>query len=134
MKARFNRPRLIHQTHVKCILDSPPLKEGNGKELRKLHIIQQHIRALKSMGHEPSPSFITSVIELKLDTNTTFEWQRHSHTESDVPHYNQLLEFIDQRAQASESLGHNFLKKNDKKVPKPIPLFSYSCYSYLYSL
>ena len=105
MKARFNRPRLIHQAHVKCILDSPPLKEGNGKELRKLHdIIQQHIRALKTMGHEPSPSFITSVIELKLDTDTMFEWQRHSHTESDVPHYNQLLEFIDQRAQASESL------------------------------
>ena len=124
LKARFNRPRLIHQAHVKCILDSPPLKEGNGKELRKLHdIIQQHIRALKSMGHEPSPSFITSVIELKLDTDTMFEWQRHSHTESDVPHYNQLLEYIDQRAQASESLGHNIFKKNDKKLPKPIPSF-----------
>ena len=95
---------MIHQTHVKCILDSPPLKEGSGRELRRLHdTVQQHIRALKALGHEPSGPLITSVIELKLDTNTMFEWQKYSHDESDVPHYNQLLTFIDHRAQASEA-------------------------------
>jgi hypothetical protein len=74
LKARFNRPRLIHQTHVKCILVAPPLKEGSEKELRKLHdTVQQHLRALRSMGHEPSAPFVTSIIELKLDTNTMFE-------------------------------------------------------------
>ena len=31
---RYDRPRLIHQTHVKMILEAPPLKEGTGKELR----------------------------------------------------------------------------------------------------
>ena len=39
---------------------------------------QQHLRALKGMGHEPSESFITSMLELKLDVDTMFEWQRHS--------------------------------------------------------
>ena len=77
LKNRYDRPRLIHQTHVKCILDSPPLKEGSGRELRRLHdTVQQHIRALKALGHEPSGPFITSVIELKLDTNTMSEWPR----------------------------------------------------------
>ena len=29
--------RQIHQAHVKTILDAPPIKEGSGKEIRKLH-------------------------------------------------------------------------------------------------
>ena len=31
LKVRFNRPRLIHQAHVKCIVQSTPLKEGSEK-------------------------------------------------------------------------------------------------------
>ncbi len=34
LQARFDRPRLIHQTHVRRIVDTPNLKDGNGKELR----------------------------------------------------------------------------------------------------
>ena len=45
------RPRLIHQAHVRVILEAPPLREGNGKELRRLHdTVQQHLRAVKAMG------------------------------------------------------------------------------------
>ena len=54
------------------------------------------------MGQEPSPAFITSLIELKLESSTMFEWQRHSLSCVDVPHYKELLEFLDHRAQASE--------------------------------
>ncbi len=43
-----------------------------------------------------------SMIELKLDTDTFFEWERHSQTETDVPHYQALLDFLDLRSQASE--------------------------------
>ena len=103
LTAQFDRPRLIHQTHVKMILDAPQLRDGSGKELRRLHdIILQHLRALKSMDQQPSPSFITSIIELKLDTTTMFEWQRHTQSQNEVPHYRDILEFIDHRAQASE--------------------------------
>ena len=49
------KPRRIHQTHVKTIIDTPPLTDGTGKELRMLHdVVQQHLRALKAMGNEPS--------------------------------------------------------------------------------
>lgn len=62
---RFNRPKLIHEAHVQRIIEIPPLKEGNGKELRMLHdTAQQHIRALKCMGHEPSRTFLTSLLQL----------------------------------------------------------------------
>ena len=64
------------------------------------------------MGHEPSPAFITSVLELKLDLDTMFKWQKHSQSEVDIPHYNQILEFIDLHALASET-------SNQKKVVKP---------------
>ena len=79
LKSRFNRPCLLHHAHVRKIVEAPSLKDGSGKELRRLHdTVQQHLRALKAMGSEPDESFITSVIELKLDVSTMFEWQRHS--------------------------------------------------------
>ena len=96
LKTRYDRPRLIHQTHVKMILEAPSLKDGTGKELRRLHdTVQQHLRALKAMGQEPSSAFVTSVLELKLDTSTMFEWQKHSQDHRDVPDYHELLEFLD---------------------------------------
>ena len=92
LQARFNRPRLIHQTHVSRILNAPSLKEGSGRELRHLHdTIQQHLRALKAMDYEPFGPFITSVLELKLDPATMFEWQKHSQSSTEVPHYQDLL-------------------------------------------
>ena len=99
LKARYDRPRLIHRTHVQM-----PLREGHGKELRRLHDnIQQHVRALKTLGCDLPGKFITSMIELKLYVDTLFEWQKHSQSSTDVPHFEKLLEFIDLRAQASET-------------------------------
>ena len=75
LKSRYDRPQLIHQAHVKVILDTPRIKDESGKELRRLHDeVQQHLRALRSMGQEPSRAFVTSVLELKLDQTTLFEW------------------------------------------------------------
>ena len=104
LKVRYERPCLIHQAHVKTILDTPQLKEGTGKEIRKLHdTVLQHLCALKSMGYEPSGPFITSALELKLDQATMFEWQKHSQKSVGVPHYQDLLDFLNLRAQATES-------------------------------
>ena len=80
LKSRYDRPWLIHQTHVRTILEAPTLKTGEVKEIRRLHdTVLQHIRALKAMGCEPSGPFITFVIELKLDTTTMFEWAKQLH-------------------------------------------------------
>ena len=117
LKSRYNRPRLIHQAHVRKMLETPNLKDGSGKELCRLHdTAQQHLRALKAIGHEPSGAFMT---ELKLDTNTIFEWQRYSQDSADVPHYKKLLEFIDLRAQASEAAVSDSGKKPFKMDNTP---------------
>ncbi len=66
-------PRLINQTHARKIHEAPSLKDGSGKEIRRLHdSVPQHLRALKAMGEEPSGAFITSILELKLDQATMF--------------------------------------------------------------
>ena len=68
LKARYDRPHLIHRTHVQRIVDASSLKDCSGREMRLLHdTVLQHLRALKTLGHEPSSTFITSVLELKLD-------------------------------------------------------------------
>uniref|UniRef100_A0A1X7UCC9 Uncharacterized protein n=1 Tax=Amphimedon queenslandica TaxID=400682 RepID=A0A1X7UCC9_AMPQE len=101
--------------HVKSAVEFPPLNDGSGKELHKLYdTIQQHLRALKSMGQEPLASFITSITELKLDATNMFVWQRHCQSHVDVPHYYDILQFIDHRAQASESINPIVSKREGK--------------------
>ena len=56
------------------------------------------------MGHEPSKTFLTSLLQLKLDQTTRFEWQKHNQGEADVASYADLLEFINLRAQATKTL------------------------------
>ena len=125
LQSRFNRPRLIHQTHVCMILETPSLKEGSGRELRHLYDnVQQHLRALKAMDYEPSGPFITSMLELKLDINTMFEWQKHSQSTTAVPHYGELLEFINLRAQASETSITEQGKKSSQSDTKPTKQFT----------
>lgn len=77
LQARYDRPRIIHQEHVRKIIEIPPIKEGSGKELRRLHdVAQQHLRALKAMSHPPSDAFVTSLLELKLDSITTLNGKK----------------------------------------------------------
>ena len=100
----YNHPCLIHRVHVRAILDAPSLKDGHGKELcRLLDITNQHLQALKAMKFESSGLFIASLLELKLDQGTMFEWQRHIQDSKEVTRYANLLEFLDLRAQALEN-------------------------------
>ena len=75
------------------------------KELRHLHdCLIQHLQAVTAMGYEPSASFIISLIQLKVDQNMRFEWQRYTQKVREVPHYDDMLTFLDTRAQALEAL------------------------------
>jgi len=65
LKARYDGPRLTQRTHVQAIIDAPPLKDGSGKELRKLHdSLQLHLCALGTLGCDLPGTFITPMIEV----------------------------------------------------------------------
>ena len=75
LQESYDQPRQIHQMHVRHVAEAPSLRDGTGKESCALHgLVVQHLRALKSLGHEPSQAFITSLLEMKLDASTMFEW------------------------------------------------------------
>ena len=49
LQSRYNRTRLIHQAHVRAMLEATPLKNDSGKEIWRLHdIANQHTHALKA--------------------------------------------------------------------------------------
>lgn len=54
------------------------------------------------MDYNPLGPFVTSLIEVKLDWSTMFEWQGNTQENLDVPHYTEILKFIDLQARASE--------------------------------
>ena len=78
-------------------------KDGTGRELRCLYdTVQKH---LKAMEYEPSGPFVTSILELKLDTKLIQCLNGRSRVKVQpqlVLYLNELLEFINLRAQASE--------------------------------
>jgi len=58
--------QILVEQNVCHIVEAPPSKDGLGKEIRTLHdLVIEHLRALKSMGHEPSQAFITSLLKMK---------------------------------------------------------------------
>ena len=101
LKSRYDRPRIIQRTHVQLILDTP-LKEGNGRELRKLHdtihdTIQQHYSTARSCPRNPW-MWTTWKVHYRC-------WHslRMAETQPNCnEHYQELLDFIDMRAQALE--------------------------------
>ena len=52
-------------------------------------ILTQHLQALKMRDYDPS-LFIMSLSELKLDQDTTFEWQSVFQGTSKLPEHNKL--------------------------------------------
>ena len=72
------------------------IEEGSDKELRQLHYVcSQHLQALKATKCDLSTTFITWLIEMKLDQLTMFEWQRDSQDQPDVHHHIHILDLID---------------------------------------
>ena len=77
LKARFDRPEVIHRAHVRSLLKAKYLKDGSPSELRNLHdTFQHHHRSLKAIKKLNFGQFITALGESKLDTTTMIEWPK----------------------------------------------------------
>ena len=61
----------------------PSLKDEVGRNLEDFMTL--HNSTLGLLRLYPLGSFVTSLLELKLDINTMFEWQQHSQASADVP-------------------------------------------------
>ena len=90
LKARFDRPEVIHRAHVRALLKAKYLKDGPPAELRNLHdTFQHHLRSLKALKKLNFSQFITALGETKLDPTTMVEWQKFTQGETAVLQYHQ---------------------------------------------
>ena len=116
LRKRYNQPCVIHQAHTHASLDAPPLKDGNTKELCRLHdFAKQHLHALRVMKYETFASLVTSILELKLDHTTMFQRQPHTQDSNAVPNFNELLDFLDLHAQT----GENAAREGERRRQAP---------------
>ena len=119
----FWQARILHHVHVRAIVEAPAVKDDSGKELQCLHDgCSQYLRALKVMKCEPYEAFITSLTEMKVDESTMFERQRHSQNQPDMPHYMEILEFINLCARMSEITLCGGQKRHSLTVPSTKPM------------
>ena len=86
LKARFDRPQVIHRAHIRALLNVRPSKLGSSAELRQLHeqlhdTFQHHLRSMKALGQLDFERFITALGESKLDLVTMVEWQKFTQKE-----------------------------------------------------
>ena len=103
MFERYDLPRLTHREHVCNIIHAPALKAQNGRELRKLYdICNQHIRSIKAFDAYDVDTFLTIVMELKLDEVTKLTWMEYSNDSKTTPPHSELLKFLDMQAQHFE--------------------------------
>ena len=129
LKARFDRPQVIHRAHVRALLNVSPVKNGSSMELRQLHdTLQHHLRSLKAMDKLDFERFITALGESKLDPLTMVEWQKFTQLDKDVPDYHKFLEFLDLRSTATEltsfDAGHKKVQVPTKKLAKSVAVYS----------
>ena len=65
---KYNKPRFIHQNHVRAIVEACVVKSGNAKELRLLHdVVNQNVRSLRTIKRDTIEAFVSSSVEVKLD-------------------------------------------------------------------
>ena len=74
--------------------------------------------ALKVMKYETFTSFVTSILELKLDQATMFEWQWHTQGFMTLPEYGELFKFLDLLARAVKNVAWEEQRKCQEPPPE----------------
>ena len=111
--------------HARALIESNTLKEGDAKELRQLHTTwTQHIWALENLRHKIDPAFLTSLLQLKLDKQTSVQWKWKSRSQvADPPKVNDLLVFLNDRATTLDlQNSEKNLTRNHVKAKHCLPI------------
>ena len=96
LRKNYNKPRIVHQSHVKALVEAPIIRTGSGRELQQLHnVVSCHVRSRRTFQGDIFEAFLLASIEMKLDQESKLAWQQHMHEQKDVPPTEELLEFID---------------------------------------
>ena len=103
LKDHYDCRRVTRCEHVRSIVQAPPFKANNSRELLKLYnLCNHHIRTIKASDHYSIDTFLTIVMELKLDTKQ--KWVEFSNNSLTMLQHSVLLKFLDLQAWRYESM------------------------------
>lgn len=105
LKQRYDNQSLVIQSHIRAILDITPIQTCSAIELQHLQSkITAHVASLKELGQpvEHWDAWLVTIILRKLDSASNHEWQLRR-TNTNLPTYTELEEFISNRCIAFES-------------------------------
>ena len=102
LQERYDRPQLVHQAHVRTIVEASSLKSENGP-----------YEGTSDYEYNSLETFVSSIIELKLARSFMFAWQNHSKDQREVPSCTDLLEFVDLHTRTSENTAREGNWKRD---------------------
>ncbi|XP_039315197.1 uncharacterized protein LOC120359860 [Solenopsis invicta] len=129
LSERFDNKRRIVQTHIKAIFEIAPIHKENCTALRVLlDNVLKHFRALKAL-QRPVDTWDDVMVHLvltKLDSTTIKEWET-SRTDTTIPTFRELTDFLAKRCQALETISNKStgrvnsdVTNNSQKAKYPI--------------
>ncbi|XP_067205332.1 uncharacterized protein [Linepithema humile] len=107
LNERFDNKRRTVQTHIKAMFEIAPIYKENCTTLRSLlDNILKHFRALKTL-QRPVDAWddMVHLVMTKLDSITVKEWET-SRTDTTIPTFKQLTDFLSKRCQALETISN----------------------------
>ncbi|XP_018576722.1 uncharacterized protein LOC108915233, partial [Anoplophora glabripennis] len=125
LEKRYEKRRLIINTHVKELFELPNIYKENHITIRKfIDSTRNHIASLETLK-EPVASWDTLIIYLlnsKLDSRTSKDWEeklnnRPANKTNEMPTLEKYLEFLESRCQTLQMIDKNVkYNRSDKKV------------------
>lgn len=113
---RFDKPRLLVNKHLECLFNIEPINTESSINIRRLvDLTNTNIRALKTLKQpvEHWDRIIVYLIERKLDTTTSREWEQHRGSNlNDFPSLSDIFKFLNNKADYLASLEESGQNKH----------------------
>lgn len=127
LKERYERPRLIIESHVRSYLNLDNINRNNIRE--SIDNITKTIRSLEAINQNPSggDTLLIQILLNKLDKVFREEWQEKS-IKIELPTIKEFLEFLNKKSDILESLNfegkHEKVQQNAKQIKRQTLLHS----------
>ncbi|XP_051166617.1 uncharacterized protein LOC127284933 [Leptopilina boulardi] len=118
LKDRYNNRKIIRRKHVNALLNLPFLsKEYSIRSF--LDYIQKHIRALQALKEpiENWDTLLIGIVSQKLNPFLREKWEDFSN-DSEQPTYQELISFLQRRAQLEDTQVYQKSEKSQSSVDK----------------
>lgn len=111
LKKRFEKKRLIVQSHIRNLINLTSLNKGNKDSLRPfIDAISANTEVLKVFEINLDDALLVTLLADKLDFQTSKEWQ--SSLKQEFPTFAQFKEFLESKYENLESISQSYVESD----------------------